>query len=72
MSTEPLLRTEDLGKDYGDGLGLATLDLTVGPGEPTYCAGPASARNSRRRENHATSIEARKPSTTCRTITVMK
>ncbi len=43
---EPLLRTEDLGKDYGDGLGLVTLDLTVGNGELIMLVGPNGAGKS--------------------------
>jgi ABC-2 type transport system ATP-binding protein len=43
---EPVLRTEDLGKDYGDGLGLVTLDLTIGPGELVMLVGPNGAGKS--------------------------
>jgi ABC-2 type transport system ATP-binding protein len=46
MSTEPLLRTEDIGKDYGDGLGLVSLDLKVGPGELIMLVGPNGAGKS--------------------------
>jgi ABC-type multidrug transport system ATPase subunit len=46
MSAEPLLRTEDLGKDYGDGLGLVSLDLKVGPGELIMLVGPNGAGKS--------------------------
>jgi ABC-type multidrug transport system ATPase subunit len=43
---EPLLRTDDLGKDYGDGLGLVTLDLTVRSGELIMLVGPNGAGKS--------------------------
>ena len=43
---EPLLRTVDLGKDYGDGLGLVTLDLKVAPGELIMLVGPNGAGKS--------------------------
>ena len=46
--------------------------LTIGVGEPRNCAEPASARNSRWRENHATMIDASTPNTICSTMTVMK
>ncbi len=42
----PTLQTEDLGKDYGDGLGLVTLDLTVKPGELIMLVGPNGAGKS--------------------------
>ena len=42
----PVLQTDDLGKDYGDGLGLATLDLVVGPGELIMLVGPNGAGKS--------------------------
>jgi ABC-2 type transport system ATP-binding protein len=42
----PVLRTTDLGKDYGDGLGLVTLDLEVGPGELIMLVGPNGAGKS--------------------------
>lgn len=42
----PVLETEDLGKDYGDGLGLATLDLVVGAGELIMLVGPNGAGKS--------------------------
>jgi ABC-type multidrug transport system ATPase subunit len=45
-ATPPTLRTEDLGKDYGDGLGLVTLDLTVKPGELIMLVGPNGAGKS--------------------------
>ena len=45
---------------------------TIGCGEPSRLAEAASARNSRRRENQATIIEANRPSTICDTITVTK
>ncbi len=45
-ATPPHLRTEDLGKDYGDGLGLVTLDLAVGPGELIMLVGPNGAGKS--------------------------
>ena len=51
---------------------LANLKLTIGDGVPRNFAEPASARNSRSRENHATIIDARIPSTICATMTVMK
>jgi ABC-type multidrug transport system ATPase subunit len=44
--TDLVLRTEDLGKDYGDGLGLVTLDLDVGPGELIMLVGPNGAGKS--------------------------
>jgi ABC-type multidrug transport system ATPase subunit len=44
--TPPVLLTEDLGKDYGDGLGLATLDLSVGSGELIMLVGPNGAGKS--------------------------
>jgi ABC-2 type transport system ATP-binding protein len=43
---EPLLRTEELGKDYGDGLGLVSLDLSIGPGELVMLVGPNGAGKS--------------------------
>jgi len=43
---EPLLRTEDLGKDYGDGLGLVSLDLSIGNGELIMLVGPNGAGKS--------------------------
>jgi ABC-type multidrug transport system ATPase subunit len=46
VSTEPVLRCDDLGKDYGDGLGLVTLDLTVKPGELIMLVGPNGAGKS--------------------------
>lgn len=45
-SNEPALRTEGLGKDYGDGLGLGSLDLTVKPGELVMLVGPNGAGKS--------------------------
>jgi ABC-2 type transport system ATP-binding protein len=45
-TTEPTLRAEDLGKDYGDGLGLQTLDLVVKPGELIMLVGPNGAGKS--------------------------
>ena len=39
---------------------------------PARCAPPASARNSRQRENHMTISEARKPSAICSTMTMPK
>lgn len=44
--TAPTLRTTELGKDYGDGLGLVTLDLTVKPGELIMLVGPNGAGKS--------------------------
>jgi ABC-type multidrug transport system ATPase subunit len=44
--TEPVLRTENLGKDYGDGLGLVSLDLEVRPGELVMLVGPNGAGKS--------------------------
>jgi ABC-2 type transport system ATP-binding protein len=44
--TDPILRTENLGKDYGDGLGLVSLDLEVGPGELVMLVGPNGAGKS--------------------------
>jgi ABC-2 type transport system ATP-binding protein len=44
--TEPTLRTENLGKDYGDGLGLVSLDLKVRPGELVMLVGPNGAGKS--------------------------
>lgn len=44
--TEPTLRTENFGKDYGDGLGLVSLDLTVKPGELVMLVGPNGAGKS--------------------------
>jgi ABC-2 type transport system ATP-binding protein len=41
-----ILRTDNLGKDYGDGLGLVTLDLEVGPGELVMLVGPNGAGKS--------------------------
>ena len=41
-----ILQTGDLGKDYGDGLGLVTLDLEVGPGELIMLVGPNGAGKS--------------------------
>lgn len=43
---EPILVTESLGKDYGDGLGLVSLDLTVRPGELVMLVGPNGAGKS--------------------------
>ena len=43
---------------------------TIGLGVPMYCAAPASARNSRCRENQTTMIEARMPKTISQTTTV--
>ena len=45
---------------------------TIGFGEPSRLADAASARNSRRRENHVTIIDARMPNTISHTMTVMK
>lgn len=42
----PALRTEELGKDYGDGLGLVTLDLEVEPGDLVMLVGPNGAGKS--------------------------
>jgi ABC-2 type transport system ATP-binding protein len=44
--SEPTLRTEELGKDYGDGLGLVSLDLEVRPGELVMLVGPNGAGKS--------------------------
>ena len=44
----------------------------IGVALPTYCAEPASARNSRWRENQATMIEAAIPNTISQAITVTK
>jgi ABC-type multidrug transport system ATPase subunit len=44
--SEPTLRTEELGKDYGDGLGLVSLDLDVRPGELVMLVGPNGAGKS--------------------------
>ena len=44
--------------------------FTIGCGLPTSFADPASARNSRCRENQATIIEAAKPNTIWQTMTV--
>lgn len=41
-----VLVTEDLAKDYGDGLGLASLTLEVGPGELIMLVGPNGAGKS--------------------------
>ena len=60
------------GSAPGSSAAQARSASTIGVGEPRYCAEPASARNSRWRENQATIIEARMPSTICSTITVMK
>jgi ABC-type multidrug transport system ATPase subunit len=47
MSDTPsVLSTTELGKDYGDGLGLVTLDLEVGPGELIMLVGPNGAGKS--------------------------
>jgi ABC-2 type transport system ATP-binding protein len=43
---DAILRTDSLGKDYGDGLGLVTLDLEVGPGELVMLVGPNGAGKS--------------------------
>src|SRR5262245_32659162 len=43
---DPTLRTQNLGKDYGDGLGLVTLDLQVRPGELVMLVGPNGAGKS--------------------------
>lgn len=43
---EPILVTESLGKDYGDGLGLVSLDLQVRPGELVMLVGPNGAGKS--------------------------
>jgi ABC-2 type transport system ATP-binding protein len=43
---DALLFTEDLGKDYGDGLGLVSLDLAVGNGELIMLVGPNGAGKS--------------------------
>lgn len=40
------LQVGELGKDYGDGLGLVTLDLEVGPGELIMLVGPNGAGKS--------------------------
>jgi ABC-2 type transport system ATP-binding protein len=44
--TDPTLRTDQLGKDYGDGLGLVSLDLEVHPGELVMLVGPNGAGKS--------------------------
>jgi len=41
-----ILQTGELGKDYGDGLGLVSLDLEVGPGELVMLVGPNGAGKS--------------------------
>ena len=41
-----ILQTGELGKDYGDGLGLVSLDLEVGPGELIMLVGPNGAGKS--------------------------
>ena len=41
-----ILQTAELGKDYGDGLGLVSLDLEVGPGELIMLVGPNGAGKS--------------------------
>ena len=46
MSDVPVLQTIDLGKDYGDGLGLVSLDLKVGAGELIMLVGPNGAGKS--------------------------
>jgi ABC-type multidrug transport system ATPase subunit len=43
---DAILRTDTLGKDYGDGLGLVGLDLEVGPGELVMLVGPNGAGKS--------------------------
>jgi ABC-type multidrug transport system ATPase subunit len=43
---DAILRTDSLGKDYGDGLGLVTLDLEVGAGELVMLVGPNGAGKS--------------------------
>jgi ABC-2 type transport system ATP-binding protein len=43
---DAILSTDSLGKDYGDGLGLVTLDLEVGPGELVMLVGPNGAGKS--------------------------
>ena len=42
----PVLRAEGLTKDYGDGHGLTSLDLTVGSGEVVMLVGPNGAGKS--------------------------
>jgi ABC-2 type transport system ATP-binding protein len=44
--SDAILRTDELGKDYGDGLGLVSLDLEVGPGELVMLVGPNGAGKS--------------------------
>lgn len=46
MDTTAVLRTEQLAKDYGDGLGLVSLDLEIGPGELVMLVGPNGAGKS--------------------------
>ncbi len=47
LDTGAALQTLDLsGKDYGDGLGLVSLDLEVGPGELIMLVGPNGAGKS--------------------------
>lgn len=41
-----ILQTAELGKDYGDGLGLVSLDLEIGPGELIMLVGPNGAGKS--------------------------
>jgi ABC-2 type transport system ATP-binding protein len=42
----PVLHTQGLAKDYGDGLGLNPVDLEVGPGELVMLVGPNGAGKS--------------------------
>ena len=52
--------------------GVGMPEVAIYEGDPRFCAEPASARNSRRREKDATIIDARMPRTFCATIAVMK
>jgi len=42
----PVLHTQGLAKDYGDGLGLNPVDLEIGPGELVMLVGPNGAGKS--------------------------
>ncbi len=42
----PVLATDGLAKDYGDGFGLTPVDLTLGPGELVVLVGPNGAGKS--------------------------
>lgn len=46
MTASPVLEAHGVTKDFGDGLGLADVDLEVGPGEVVMLVGPNGAGKS--------------------------